>query len=160
MEIFPRYWPFVRGIRRSPVNSPQKSQWRGVLMFSLTCALTNGWVNNRAHYDVTIMSFWSAPMATPQRTYFTGLKRPKYISGLMIDFHRPGTEQIALNSLIILNNLIMITFISLENIFIISLPSGIDIAPLQIYILRFAVPRRYCNTNCADLNWYNINTFW
>ena len=26
---FPRYWPFVRGIQRSPVNSPHKGQWRG-----------------------------------------------------------------------------------------------------------------------------------
>ena len=25
---FPRYWPFVRGIHRSPVNSPHKGQWR------------------------------------------------------------------------------------------------------------------------------------
>ena len=32
---FPRYWPFVRGIHRSPVNSPHKGQWRGALMFSL-----------------------------------------------------------------------------------------------------------------------------
>ena len=57
----PRYWPFVRGICRSPVNSP-KGQWRGALMFSLICAWTNGWVNNRdagglrrnrAQYDVT-----------------------------------------------------------------------------------------------------------
>ena len=30
---FPRYWPFVRGIHRSPVNSPHKGQWRGALMF-------------------------------------------------------------------------------------------------------------------------------
>ena len=61
---FPRYWPFVRGIHRSPVNSPHKDQWRGALMFSLICAWINGWVNNRkvgdlrhhhAHYDVTVM---------------------------------------------------------------------------------------------------------
>ena len=26
---FPRYWPFVRGIHRSPLNSPHKVQWRG-----------------------------------------------------------------------------------------------------------------------------------
>ena len=61
---FPRYWPFVRGIHRSQVNSPHKSQWRGALMFSLICAWTNGWVNNRdagdfrchrAHYDVTVI---------------------------------------------------------------------------------------------------------
>ena len=30
---FPRYWPFVRGIHRSPVDSPHKGQWRGALMF-------------------------------------------------------------------------------------------------------------------------------
>ena len=32
---FPRYWPFVRGIHRSPVNSPHIGQWRGAFMFSL-----------------------------------------------------------------------------------------------------------------------------
>ena len=36
---FPRYWPFVRGIHRSPVNSPHKGQWRGALMFSLICVV-------------------------------------------------------------------------------------------------------------------------
>ena len=36
---FPRYWRFVRGIHRLPVNSPHKGQWRGVLVFSLICAL-------------------------------------------------------------------------------------------------------------------------
>ena len=34
---FPRYWPFVRGIHRSPVNSSHKGQWCGALMFSLIC---------------------------------------------------------------------------------------------------------------------------
>ena len=61
---FPRYWPFVRGIHRSPVNSPHKGQWRGALMFSLISAWINRWVNNRvagdlrrhpAHYDVIVM---------------------------------------------------------------------------------------------------------
>ena len=36
---FPRYWSFVRGIHRSPLNSPHKGQWRGALMFSLICAV-------------------------------------------------------------------------------------------------------------------------
>ena len=31
-KYFPRYWPFVRGIHRSPVNSPHKGQWRGALI--------------------------------------------------------------------------------------------------------------------------------
>ena len=61
---FPRNWPFVRGIHRSPVNSPHKGQWRGTLMFSVICVWINDWVNNReagdlrrqrGHYDVIVM---------------------------------------------------------------------------------------------------------
>ena len=61
---FPRYWPFVRGIHRSPVKSPHKGQWRWALMFSLICAWIDSWVNSceagesrrhRVHYDVTVM---------------------------------------------------------------------------------------------------------
>ena len=36
---FLRYWPFVRGIHRSPVNSPHKGQWRGALMFFFVLCL-------------------------------------------------------------------------------------------------------------------------
>ena len=49
---FPHYWPFVRGIHRSPVNSPHKGQWRGALIFSLLCASINSWVNNRKVGDL------------------------------------------------------------------------------------------------------------
>ena len=42
---FPRYWPFVSGIHRSPKDSPHTGQWRGALIFSLICAWTNGWTN-------------------------------------------------------------------------------------------------------------------
>ena len=61
---FPRYWSFVRGIHRWPVNSPHKGQRRGALVFSLIYAWMNGWINNRetgdlrrhrAYYDVTVM---------------------------------------------------------------------------------------------------------
>ena len=61
---FRRYWPFVRGIYRSPVNSPHKGQWRRVLMFPLIFDWINSWVNNReagdlrrhrTHYDVIVM---------------------------------------------------------------------------------------------------------
>ena len=31
----PRYWPFVRGIHRSPVNSPHNGLWRGAFVFYL-----------------------------------------------------------------------------------------------------------------------------
>ena len=62
---FPHYWPFVRGIHRSPVNIPHRGQCRRALMFSLICVWINGWVNNReagdlrcyhAHYDITVMN--------------------------------------------------------------------------------------------------------
>ena len=62
-KYLPRYWPFVRGIHRSPLNYPHKGQWRGALMFFI-CARINAWVNKReagdlrhygAHYDVTVM---------------------------------------------------------------------------------------------------------
>ena len=47
VETFPRYWPLVRGFHPSFANSPHTGQWRGALKFSLTCAWTNVWVNNR-----------------------------------------------------------------------------------------------------------------
>ena len=64
METFSALLAIVRGIHRSPVNSPHRGQWRGALMFSLICAWMNGWVNNReagdlrrqhAQYDVTVI---------------------------------------------------------------------------------------------------------
>ena len=74
-NFFSRYWPFVRGIQRSLVNSPHKGQWRGGLMFSLICVWINAWVNNReagdlrhyrAHYDVTVMTSVEVIVFTPQ----------------------------------------------------------------------------------------------
>ena len=62
---FPRNWPFVRKIHRSPVNFPHKGQWRGALMFSLIYVWINDWANNReagdlrrqhGHYDVIVMT--------------------------------------------------------------------------------------------------------
>ena len=60
----PRYWPFLWGIHRSPVNSPHNGQWHGALIFYLICAWIKAWVNNieagdlrrhRTHYDVIVM---------------------------------------------------------------------------------------------------------
>ena len=66
---FPRYWSFVRGIHRWPVNSPHKGQWRGALMFSLISWFI--WVNireagdlrrRRAHYDAAVMKMHQWPL--------------------------------------------------------------------------------------------------
>ena len=100
---FPRYWPFVRGIHRSPVNSPRKGQWRGALMFSLICVWINGWVNNReagdsrrnhAHYDVIVMSrgidFNSdGTSATDVLKSVAGQKRAQFRCTL----HRPNSSE-------------------------------------------------------------------
>ena len=95
---FPRYWSFVRGIHRSPVNSPHKGQWRGALMFSLICAQINSWVNNgetgdlgrnRAHYDVTVM--WHMVIYTwkpEQNGRNFGDCRFKWDFNLWLKFHR------------------------------------------------------------------------
>ena len=65
----PRYWPFVRGIHRPPVNSPHKGQWRGALMFSLICVWINGWENNGEAgdlvYRVCFKILLTAPCVTP-----------------------------------------------------------------------------------------------
>ena len=72
---FPRYWPYVRGIHRSSVNSPHKGQWRGAVMFSLICVWINGWVNyreagdlrrGRAHYDITVMDTFRMDILYPR----------------------------------------------------------------------------------------------
>ena len=74
---FPRYWPFVWGIHRSPVNSPHKGQWRGALMFSLICVWINGWVNNReasdlrryrAHYDFIVIGLGSVRVNSKRKS--------------------------------------------------------------------------------------------
>ena len=82
LKHFPRYWPFVRGIHRLPVNSLHKGQWRGALMFSLICVWTNSWVNNReagdlrrhrVHYDVIVMRTqaisWANDNLVPRRIF-------------------------------------------------------------------------------------------
>ena len=64
-KYFPRYWPFVRGIHRSPVNSRTKASEGRALTFCFIWAWTNGWVNNpkagdlrrhRDHYYVAVMN--------------------------------------------------------------------------------------------------------
>ena len=60
----PRYWPFVQGIHRWPVNFPHKAQRHGALIFSLICAWANDYTNSRnacdlrrhrSHCHVTVM---------------------------------------------------------------------------------------------------------
>ena len=86
---FPPYWPFVRGIHRSPVDCTHKGQWHGALLFSLICAWINGWTNNReagylrchrTHYAITAMIMtnighqkWKSIM--PEGHYFSWLQK-------------------------------------------------------------------------------------
>ena len=64
MEAFSALLVICEGNSPVPGESPHKGQWRGPLMFTLTCVWINRWVNNReasdlrryrAHYDVTLM---------------------------------------------------------------------------------------------------------
>ena len=76
--------------QRSPVNSPHKGQWREALMFSLICAWTKCWVNNReagdlrrhhAQYDVTVMQ-----MGKPIACATESQKKPPLTKSTRTDF--------------------------------------------------------------------------
>ena len=54
----------------------------------------------------------------------------------------------------------MITCISYEIIFAISLPKLINIAPLQTRVIRATDSIRHSNTDHLGLEWSNIDTFW
>ena len=69
-KYFLHYWPFVRGIHQSLVDSPHKFQRCRALIFSLICAWTNGWVNTgdagdlrcyHAYYNITAMMWLQHP---------------------------------------------------------------------------------------------------
>ena len=95
---FPCYWPFVRGIHRSPVNSLHKDQWRGASMFSLICAWMNGWVNSveagdlrhhRTHYDVTVMQnliYHTAAKLSDDRIIYSILRTQRAVTRKMLSF--------------------------------------------------------------------------
>ena len=72
---FPRYWPFVRVIHRSPVNSPHKRPVTRYFDFSLIYFWIRGWVNSgeagdlwrhRAHYDFTVITLRNLPSMNNQ----------------------------------------------------------------------------------------------
>ena len=88
LKHFARYRPFVRGIHRSPMNSPHRGQLRGASMFSLTCSWINGWVNNReagdlrhhrTHYDVTVIMYEVCWFVVGYTNWFY-----RYPSGLLL----------------------------------------------------------------------------
>ena len=106
---FPRYWPFVRGIHRSPVNSLHNGQWRGALVFSLICVWINSWANAgeagdwrryHAQYDVTVMWPLAARYCDVRETssYINNLEmtRSRVCSGHKYDVHQPPVVKIRL----------------------------------------------------------------
>ena len=73
---FPRYWPFVRGIRRHTGEFPSQRPVTRNLGVCLICAWINHWVNNReagdlrrhrAHFDV-IVKEWVLQTSISYRT--------------------------------------------------------------------------------------------
>ena len=67
---FPLYWPFVRGIHRSLVNSPHKGQSRGALIFSSICA----WMSKPISFAATVRlskQSWGCWFETPSRSLWS-----------------------------------------------------------------------------------------
>ena len=81
----------------SPATFPHKGQWQRVLMFSVICAWTNGWVNNRdasdlrrhrAHYGVIVIIKFQLPRSVSvqgKETNFTHLPLDKMAAILADD---------------------------------------------------------------------------
>ena len=72
------YWPFVRGIHRSPVDYSHQGQWHGALMFSLFCAWTNGWAINR---DAGDLRRYRARFVTTVKIMTYGKRQKNFNSG-------------------------------------------------------------------------------
>ena len=87
---------------------------------------------------------------------FTGMKQ--------CTFHLLISNDIAQKEMVldrlISHNLIMMTCISYEIIFTISLPKWIDIAPFQTCVIHVTDSIIHCNTDYSGLEWSNIKTFW
>ena len=70
---------FVRGIPRSPVNSPHKGQWRGSLMFSLIYAWRNDWIETPVIWDAIALIMtslywpWNCARKVPDMTRMNAL---------------------------------------------------------------------------------------
>ena len=47
---FVRYWPFVRWIHRSPVNSLHRGKWGGTLIFVGNPSMNNEFISQRVKY--------------------------------------------------------------------------------------------------------------
>ena len=76
MEKFSGLLAFMRGIHRSPVNSPHKGQWRGALMFSFVCVNNRetGYLRrHRVHYDVIVMCTFTHVLVYWHRNFLSDI---------------------------------------------------------------------------------------
>ena len=124
---------------RWPVNSPHKGQWRGALMFTLICAWTNVWTNNReagdlwrhrAQYDVIVMSFMHATagstLVAKERRLYICIWLARCFKWRPFDASRPYmvlfllTSPEFLNSTNLFSNLKYLSFIIVQNMFVIA----------------------------------------
>ena len=66
----PHFWPFVQGIHWSPVNSPQKGQWRRALMFFFHLRLSK-------HFRKQSWGWWFE-MPSRSLSYLNNISVPNY----------------------------------------------------------------------------------
>ena len=109
---FPRYWPFVRGIHRSSVNSPDKGQWRGALMFSFICVWINDWLSWGWWFETPSHQLWRQcivlcllqikSLVRKSNCMSIGCRHRKWLHRIDNPFIRWLTKMIAEKSLLIL----------------------------------------------------------
>ena len=95
METFSASLALCAGNSPVPVNSPHRGQWRGALMFSLSCVWINGWVNNHEaityYYTDVIMSAMASQITnrtTSCSTVYSGADQRKHQSSASLAFMR------------------------------------------------------------------------
>ena len=77
---FPRHWPFVWGIHRSPVNSPHKGQWRrAVVVFYLCLDKRFSKQSRHLRFETPSHSLWCQCNAVATGNITTQLPPMKWI---------------------------------------------------------------------------------
>ena len=136
---FPRYWPSVREIHRSPVNSPHKGQWHGALMFLWPAPWINDKVNNReagdlrrhhAHYDIIVMNRWICTL-----TWWVSVKKI-YTWGTYLRGYAIYTDYSEYNGIIVMSNLTNMVY---SYITVLSLVGITGIPDFSLYLMDFSL---------------------
>ena len=91
---FPRYWTFVMGIHRSPVDSPYKRQWRGVFNVSFELRLNKRLrvIWNATALLITSLRWSNSPQKSLDYAWYPGYKQLSPCLSHKLQSLKPGLK--------------------------------------------------------------------